>query len=440
MDESGYAFVGKLLLSGGEWPTKSYIFSSDFPLYLLGIADQVYAGYGGRLMSALLGGGSLYLSYCLFRHYDTPPSLALYGTGLLSIQPSHIAISKMATYDSLCFFLFCAGILYFSLALTNRRTTYIFFSAVLMCLATLSKYIAIAYLPIFALIALINNKRIGLYFILFCSLILSLYVAINWKGLHLLYNHQLRGVHDHNSSSINIFKFILIQTWPILISFVLLSPLKKLLFKDKTILLLIFLSCPLLAYHILFQNEISLYKHIVHFLFFNICIIVYFLKKSNIQTLAYSSFIITFTALISAYNSHKILSEFNIAWPNTTIMEDNIHSLENPIILSEDPYLFRNYLYGKVSIKNLYDTNWFDPYNTGKHDELLLIESIKKQKFDYIYLNMQVTPTLSKKIIKYEIEDKYKVVHFEKPLISKLINSNNTPILALYRKTEKNHE
>ena len=228
VDESGYSFVGKLLLDGEVWPTKSYIFSSDFSLYLLGGVDRLFSG-GGRILSALLGIGSLLFVFLIQRNFGFSLYISLLGTLLVAIQPSNIIVGKMATYDSLCLFFICGAAFFLHSAVKNNSDGGVVLASLFMCGAILSKYIGIAYFPLFGFLLLQKDNFLGGLFISLVSTVIAFYMANNWSELMLLYHNQILEVHTKSSTLYDVLLVVVQHSWPLffLMSIFLFITLKK---------------------------------------------------------------------------------------------------------------------------------------------------------------------------------------------------------------------
>jgi hypothetical protein len=425
--------VGKLLLDGGLWTTKSYIFSSDFPLYLLGGSDKLFPG-GGRILSALLGFGSLFFVFLIQRNFDFSLYTSLLGTLFIAIQPSNIIVGKMATYDSLCLFFICGTAFFLHSAVRNNRDGGVVLASLFMCGAILSKYIGVAYFPLFGFLLFQKDKFLGGFFVSLVSTVVAFYMANNWSELMLLYHKQILEVHTKSSTLYDVLLVVVQHSWPLvlLMSIFFVYNIKKI--NWNTVFSMLFLASPMLVYHIISQNFISLYKHMVYPSLFMAALIVYLIVENKSRSIVKTSFLWAGSILICLMNSYLIMNDFKMAWPNTGGVMENIEYDENISILSEDPYLFRNKFYGVVGTDKFYDTNWFDPNNNGWHDRNGLTKAVQEGWFDYIYINKLITPNYSSFLIKNKILERYKIIYYEAPSMSKLTNKIKDPVNILYKK------
>jgi len=105
MDEYDYLFVGKTLLSGGHWPTHSYIFGWDLNWRLLAWGDNLFGGLSGaRIIAAILGALSLLGMYSfVYTLWNNNHGVALIAALLLGFEGSHLYTSALATYDIVSF-------------------------------------------------------------------------------------------------------------------------------------------------------------------------------------------------------------------------------------------------------------------------------------------------------------------------------------------------
>ncbi|MEM6794937.1 MAG: glycosyltransferase family 39 protein, partial [Acidobacteriota bacterium] len=112
MDELDYLYVGGLLLAGETWPTQTYVFSSDLPLWILALGERLGGGdfLGARAAVALLGLLSLGFLWRAAERAFRSWAVAGWATLLVAISPSHLFISRLATYDAVCFLFLAASL------------------------------------------------------------------------------------------------------------------------------------------------------------------------------------------------------------------------------------------------------------------------------------------------------------------------------------------
>lgn len=215
MDESDYLFVGRLLWNDIGWETKTYIFSSDIPLWFIGFADYLGGISAARLASSVYGLVSLLCVYLANNMILNSNRLAAFSTLILALQAPHMFISQFSTYDVLCFLCFSAAIL-FLIKSINSNVSYssinFLTGTVLICLAVLCKYIVVVYVPLIAALMWWISKKKTLYYLLIMAGILGAYILLNWEALTLLYQNQIMGTHARNSSIWQILQIIFSYT------------------------------------------------------------------------------------------------------------------------------------------------------------------------------------------------------------------------------------
>lgn len=122
---------------------------------LLIFNDQLWAA---RLLSVLVGAGTVSLTYLLVRQLKLPRKTALFASLLVSITPFTFFYHRLALTDSLLLFNLLASY-YFALRLAERpRWTNVLGVAVFFWLSLMSKTPALLFLPIFYLTGLLLPK------------------------------------------------------------------------------------------------------------------------------------------------------------------------------------------------------------------------------------------------------------------------------------------
>ncbi len=108
-------------------------------------------------------------------------------------------------------------------------------------------------------------------------------------------------------------------------------------------------------------------------------------------------------------------------------------------ILSEDPYLFRHALFPTVPNHKMFELTWFDNDKDGRTSAQDVIDAVWDGKFDYIYLNDVIVPSLAAKLRNEVLHHKYEKVldlpFSTSPVMSKI----TTGSLSLYKSRERYH-
>lgn len=445
IDESDYLFVGRLLLSGIDWPSQTYIFSSNLPLYILGVGDKLGGVVGGRGIITLFSIASLYFYYRFLKVICHRKEAAQWGVLLLSIQAPHIFISKFATYDMISMAFFCCSLFFLSLAIQPKNSHPIWFgiiSALLLCLSIFSKYITLVYALLFIGTAIMQNRKAAYALLITTFILLSTYVAVYFSQLRILYQVQLLGTHAANTRILEILKIsatyagLLMGIW--LWVFLKRHQFKSdFIFPPVILLVLLFFAIPLIFYHIRNGDMISLYKHITYTVLFLTPvagILIHRLTISDLRSRSLFAAILIVTMTVLSFTQVKAMEK---AYPNTESIIRTTESLidNNTTILSENPYLFRHAFYSRLPLKHFFDTGGLDNDFDGVADSHGILEAVWDGKIDLIYLNGLFTPELDSILKKSgALNSKYDLI-LELPYqTSSVMNAYHTQgTLELYR-------
>jgi 4-amino-4-deoxy-L-arabinose transferase-like glycosyltransferase len=428
MDEYNYLFSAKEIISGSIWDTKSYIFSSNLPLYILYVGDYFAGILGARFISLLLGFSSIYFIFITTNNLYNNKNIAFISSLLFISQSTHIFVSKFATYDSLNFFFFSLTLMLCSFYYKeDKKYYYPIFIVISFLLSVFSKYISIIYLPFLFILFFIKESKKSFIYISLTLIPIFAYLYLYMDSLTTLYNHQILSVHLNNSDIIHVLENIIITTYDKILAFLLLFFIIKKdvndLKKDNYLLIL---SLPLVIYHIYSKDIISLYKHINYFLLFVIPVLSsYFylaLNFSSRKNYFYSIAILCFILFTSIFNLHKLEN----GYPNNSEVISIIEKIDpNSHILSEDPYMFRYLLFKKNIKPNIEDIEL--------NNDDIVIKKILNSDFDYIYLNQSVNKGLYEKIQSY-LSKKKKLIYFKEYKMNKLFSNKQDGKLYLYKK------
>lgn len=462
LDECDYIFVGRALLLGETWLTKTYMFSSDMHLYVYGVADALFPGersyLAARGVALVLSGAALWFFYkftrSLFAKRQNAVRIAEIATILVALSASHAFISKFATYDIFCVTLFTAAL--WLLTEGARKATdgslrdsllWIAGGAALYASATLAKYIALAYAPIFVLFLLFIRPRLGralvlaAIFVLIVGAILGTYVYIHREALALLYQNQLLGSHAANVTRGAIALATAEYAGVIAALALLLVTVKERARLPRRIYAALTLcAMPLVAYHFYSSDIISFYKHIVFtWLFFSpiageaLCATLERAAERDddkVRALAGAAIVLVVGVFIWQMRAmHR-------AYPNT---EGVIHVLQAEItpestILSEDAYLFRYAFFPKIPTKNIEEMTWFDNNLDGKREAQDVKDAVWEGKFEYVYLNGLILRELGDELKNGIIQNRYEQIFAQPYHNSTVMNPVHTGVLSLYRR------
>ena len=446
MDEYDYLFVGKTLLSGGFWPTHTYIFGWDFNWLLLAWGDTHIGGLAGaRLVAAALGFSSLVAMYLFVLLVWNSKPTALIAALLLGMEAAHLHISKLATYDiiSFTFLIWSLPVLILVCRAKPYQWAWTVVASALLVAAVLSKYTAILYLPLIAVLVFVFAPKQGLAGTVLIVSALTAYTLVHFEQLNVLYNIQLNSAHEKNALQLDI---VLRSGRQLLL--LLLTSLACLLYAVfmrrsaiPVLLALVLMSCPLLVYHLLSQNVISLQKHVVFSSLFLIPIVSWgihqaliLIRQNALKNMLFASMLL----LYGSYNYHQ-LQIIDNSFVNVEPVVPHVQDmLASETVLSEDPYLFRYLLFDKTVQSNINETTWLDNNRDGKHEFRDVEQAIWARKFDYVFLNDQQHAKGNIKLRNMLSQRGYDAILSEPYELTTMSGNKRYGTLSLHARTDRN--
>jgi hypothetical protein len=446
VDESDYMFAGRLLLDGSLWPTKTYIFSSNLPLYLIGWGANLDYEYGARALSLIPGLFSLGALYLLYLSMLGNRTLALLAAALIGLQATHIFQSKLATYDIWCFFLFVtAAWQLHSHARTRRHLSLqMICGSLLFACAVLSKYVVVIYAPLFfALLWIGSSRGSAVLFAILQTLVLGIYAMQNAAELQILFNTQLAGQHLHNSSGWQVLWLLGGLLWPLLI----MTPASiwKTLRRQQSFLdlpainrnslkVLIILAIALPAYHLISGNRIAMYKHALYSAIFlapvaaaGLALMVRSLKPGFQAPVA--SLVLALLTVIAVLQTRAMESAFPDTRAVMSVLDQQVTHRSR--ILSENPYLHRSHFLDRIALQNLYDMDSLPAAGSPENDARLVREFITAG-FDFVLLDGRFDPARTA-LLRANMPAHYELVHSEPYATSDISSGNTHGEITLYR-------
>jgi len=435
MDEYDYLFVGKTLLGGGHWPTHTYIFGWDINWLLLAWGDTVFGGlHGGRIVAAGFGVVSLAAMYAFVYGLWKSHTTAFIAALLLGFEAAHLYTSALATYDILSFAAFTCALPCILLVCqsSGKPLLWTVCSCIALSIAVLSKYTAVIYLPFIAVLVLWRSPRYALIGMLLITAMLICYAALNFDQLKVLYEIQIQRTHSANATLPDILKRTSRQLWIVCI-FAGLGLIHSLIYPrinrridTLKILLLIVFSAPLLVYHLVSQNIISLQKHLVYSSLFLIPIMAWWLHE--------------FYTKNSQSNTRAALV-LVCSYPNISEVDSIVSQVDaTATILSEDPYLFRYLLFDSVEQSQIYETTWLDNNRDGKHERRDVREAIWDRKFDYVFLNDQQNQNFNAPLREMLLLRNYEPVLNKNYELETMSGKHRYGVISLHRKNDVPNE
>ncbi len=448
VDESDYMFAGSLLLDGSVWPTKTYIFSSNVPLYLIGWGASWNHDYGARALSLLPGLLSLLSLFLLYRSLLRDRTLALIATVLIAVQATHIFQSKLATYDIWCFFLFVtAAWQLHSHSVTRRHLSLQMINgSLLFALAVLSKYVVIVYAPVFLLLLWLGCSRgSAVLFAILQALVLGIYTLQNAADLQILFNTQLAGQHLQNSTVWQVSLLLCSLLWPLVLlsipavwksfsrqqSFLDLPAVSRHLLK-----VLVLLALVLPAYHLISGNRIAVYKHALYSAMFlaplaAAGITLLWRAGAPSRRMLAGAALLTLLAVLAVHQTRTMEN----AYPNTHEVMARLSEQVNhrSRILSENPYLHRNHFRDQIALQHLHDMDTL-PEPDSESNRSRLLRDFTIAEYDFVLLDERFHPAKSR-FLRSNMPPHYELVHTESYATSDLSSGNTHGEIALYRTT-----
>lgn len=436
LDESGYLFVGGWLNEGQGWPTKSYVFSADFPLILLAYFENLLPWQGGRIFSAMVSFASLAFIFIALRRLGFNDSLAGIATAVVAIQPSHITIARLATYDALCFSLVALTFLLLVEAVQRKSMLIAAIGGLVMACAVLAKYIVVVYAPLFCCVLLIKpeHRKLGVAYALAGGSVVGYYIFTFWQDLVVLYFGQIAGSHAANTTYADLLQITFNYLWPLLLGIVILFKKYHSWYNKIVLGVLLFLAIPLVVYHLMNRDVISYYKHLVYPATFLTLLLFYQWQKMHDKSTSktYSVIGIAFAVCLTL-NTSLWAKDFENGWPDTTQIKNLLQVKQDEKILSEDSYLFRNLYYKSHDLGNFSDTNYFDPDGDGQHSDDDIVAAVENKEFAYVYLDRMIRPDVAQRLIDGPLNEHYEQVYYQ-PYndLSTTITLAQKPMASLY--------
>jgi hypothetical protein len=447
VDEADYLFVSRLLQRGESWPTRTYMFSSDLPLYLLGVGEQFGGLIGGRIVSVVFGLASLYSFYRAVLLVFKDFSVALLAVLLFGIQAPHIFISKFATYDVICLALFATSLWMFIAACIGHEKSvarWAIGSGVTFFLAMMSKYIVLIYGPLLFMTAFVLRRRAGWLFALVVMLCTIAYLGYYHADLAVLFHNQIATAHSVNATYGEILGITALYLTPLSLlwgwAFYRSWTHREFACSPSILSLFLVFALPLIGYHLKTRDMISLYKHVVYSALF-LCPVGALLLRTllqerrfrNLNVMIVSGVLLMMTAVECFH-----VKEMEHAYPDPRPMLEWLMPQVDAqtTILSEDPYLFRYAFFPLVSNNNMFEVTWFDNDLDGRATAQDVIDAVWDGKFDYIYLNGLIDPVVATKLRNEVLYHKYDRVLDLPFSTSRVMSKITSGSLSLYKSRE----
>ena len=272
VDEAFHITVGQKLLRGEHCPGCTYVTGSTYihPI-IAAVGDSVAGLRGARFMNTLLGLAAALFIYLSGRMlFDRRTGLL--ATAIFVCSGQTLYLMKLATYDMTAVFFLSVSFLLIvasEKAVSELRSNvWLLAGTVALFLASITKYLVPAFIPVFMLYVLYRH---GFWRTLFGSFIpLAALLVIYFFGAVYPVKEGLFGTVENSRVSFHV-PFPILFDWTIRwIALALLLAVFGLFRRGRgmTVLVLIIMSTPILLVHLISGAEQSLNKNVIFSLIF----------------------------------------------------------------------------------------------------------------------------------------------------------------------------
>ncbi len=386
IDESNYILIGKLFLTGG--PAQfgnpySFVFSSYLPMILLGAAGSLGGLAGARAINGLFGIVTIIFIY-LTAKYAYGKRASLLAALVASIYGPFVFLGEFATYDSLCIMFISISLYFLIRGSAEKSRKLIAISCASLALAVVSEYIALVFLPYFAVYACYKSRTNLKIFIAAAVIPLIAYFLAISSSIHELIAGQIIAVHLFGSPLLDVADTALAFSI-VLIVFSILGVWKS---RSKISMFLFIGALIIPAVQIAASDGISVAKHVAFSIIFLAPLAgAAASEKWNFKGKDISIALIGCLLALLAVTSAIQLNYLEHSYPNESPVNKFLESRVNTStkILSEG-WSNAFALQDKVKLSNVIGSYWFD----YKHDNKTTVEdytqAVRDKYFDYIVL------------------------------------------------------
>lgn len=427
LDEAIYINLGKQILSGEIIEAAENIsWVGGFPFFyplLSSLAYLIGKIVAARLLNVILGTASVYLIYLftkrlsLFKHRRFNEIAGLVACAFFATSAIPIVFSRIAIYDTLSFSLFLFSLVIFQKAFRSNKKKLYFYSAVILFLSYLAKYIILIFFPFFLLITLYfgrkkdirkKNKVVKIfknfwYPFLFLNFV---YFSLNAESLAGFYTGQVVAGEPVTQVLENFWKFTSIGYILALGSIYFFLDSRKI----KIAILLIASSLLPLISHAIAKNSISVQQHTTLSLIFLFPLAGAFFA-SIIKRYKYLGITAAFiTVILSLSLSLPMIQDIQESWPNS---DEAIRVLKSRMdkedrILAEADDVIILAFYDDVPRDNIVGPFYFD--YSGEEGMPAYKAAIEEGYFKYIELDGTIFTEEEIEVVEDAIGENYKSV------------------------------
>jgi hypothetical protein len=414
LDETSGLYVARLLRQGVAWSTYAYATSSQIPMHLFGVGEQLGGLWGARVLSALLSACSLGFFFGGMRALFGSTSVAAWAALLLALQAPHLFTGKLATSDvvALCFFTGSMWLLIEGLRGRHLGWLCCALASVSFAAAVLSRYLVLAHAPILLGLVAVRRPRLLLAALAPCTLLLADYLHRHWMELQMLAHHQLALLASSADSRLAILHDTATYVAPMLA--LALASLAMQVWRAgarwRAIRLHVFLlslAVPLIGLHVAFATRDQLPLHLVYPLVALTPLAAWFLHRISRRSLALSLGAAAVLAVLGLAQTRQLERSF----PELTPVVEHLRTHLGPTttVLSEEGYLLR-FAFPQLPARNFSELTWLDNDGDGRRTAQDVIDAVWDGKPDYVLTTGQIAPTLVEKLRTSVLPHRYRKV------------------------------
>ncbi len=467
VDEAIYLTIGQRILTANfsdnamQWVTGSYLYPVT-----AAVAGSVFSSglMGARVASAFFSTVAAFSVYLMTRRLFDKMS-ALMAMIVFGFTGASVFVGQLATYDSLGICTQAVGAASLTYGLTESRPrmqrTLLFAASIFFTLSFLSKYIALAFLPVAGLLLLVYGLQIRRQraFVLFVCFMLPLlflllaYTVAYWRDLVIFWSNFMNLTSQSMPRALVFEQILYTLRIPLVLALlgsvaVLLggkgadqSPRRRVVAR-ATLAVLWMAGTTLLAYHVVTSGMRSMDKHVVYALLFLAPLAGVGLTKLGDALDAglpaeHSRFVAQ--AFLAAFLLVAILVwqdqtwMLQHGWPSVAETVDFLRSEpitpETPI-LAEGGQVYDYYL-ARGEAEPLLNTWGLHFEYGGERGEPAMLRAVEEGYFQYLILDYYFTPPLSEALATAAQASGYALVHSERTTVRGL--QDREIVVEVYR-------
>jgi hypothetical protein len=383
VDEAFHIVVGQQVLNGETCPSCPYVTGSiHIHPVIAAVGDSMAGLYGARFMNTLLGLATALFIYLSARMlFDRRTGLIAAAIFVFSGQAMYLM--KLATYDmTAAFFLSLSFLLIIAsekVPTELRSNLLLLAGTVALFLASITKYLVPAFIPVFMLYVLYRH---GFSRALFGSFIpLALMLIVYYFGAVYPVKEGLFGTVENSRVSFRV-PFPVLFDWTIRwIALALLLAIFGLFRKGRgmTVLVLIIMSTPILLVHLISGAEQSLNKNVIFSLIFlapagalgvDHLASIFSMKSKNWAVRSFFTVtILVITAVYGLHNLNWLEKQYPNIDPVIEFFKKNGHDGMRVVSNGYDDLIYRYSLPEYPNAQYMHITSASHMYNVSHEDD-----------------------------------------------------------------------